>query len=293
MVELLALLSAALIAVMIAVNGRLTDACGAYLAAVFIHIIGLIAVSAAVAVKRQKLRPDMRLPVTAFFGGAIGVATTLFNNFAYGHISVSSIVALTLLGQSLCALLIDRFGWFGLPVRPFYARQIPGLLCTAAGVAVLLFGGGGGFSVLPVLFSLLAGVSIVVSRCINASLGRHTSPLVSCWYNYAVGLLVILPVFGVALLLGHTPTFSIAAAPPAWSFLGGVIGVGVVVLFNICTPRLAAFRMTLLLFVGQVFTGVLVDIVLSGAFSWQNLLGGVLVAFGLALNALLERRKAA
>ena len=44
------------------------------------------------------------------------------------------------------------------------------------------------------------------------------------------------------------------------------------------------------MFVGQVFAGVLLDALIEGAVSTANLIGGALVALGLALNLLLERR---
>ena len=44
------------------------------------------------------------------------------------------------------------------------------------------------------------------------------------------------------------------------------------------------------MFVGQVFTGVALDTLLDGAFSSQNLIGGLFVAVGLTLNLLFERR---
>jgi hypothetical protein len=39
-----------------------------------------------------------------------------------------------------------------------------------------------------------------------------------------------------------------------------------------------------------VFTGVVLDTLIDGAFSLQNLVGGLFVAAGLTLNLLFERR---
>ena len=44
------------------------------------------------------------------------------------------------------------------------------------------------------------------------------------------------------------------------------------------------------MFVGQVFTGVLMDALIDGSFSTENIIGGVFVSAGLALNLLFERR---
>jgi hypothetical protein len=48
--------------------------------------------------------------------------------------------------------------------------------------------------------------------------------------------------------------------------------------------------MTLLLFAGQVFTGIAMDMILTHAFSLPNLLGGVFVTLGLCVNVIIDRR---
>ena len=59
---------------------------------------------------------------------------------------------------------------------------------------------------------------------------------------------------------------------------------------NLVAVKIPQLYITLLMFVGQVFTGVLLDALIDGAFSLPNIIGGTLVALGLALNLLLERR---
>ena len=46
----------------------------------------------------------------------------------------------------------------------------------------------------------------------------------------------------------------------AWIYCGGILGVSTVLLCNITVPRVSAFRLTLLTFVGQLFTGILLDL---------------------------------
>jgi transporter family-2 protein len=79
-------------------------------------------------------------------------------------------------------------------------------------------------------------------------------------------------------------------APHFWSYLGGAIGVITVWLSNVVVVKIPQLYITLLMFVGQVFTGVLMDALIDGAVSTQNIIGGVLVTLGLALNLLFERR---
>ena len=141
--------------------------------------------------------------------------------------------------------------------------------------------------VMAIIVSLLAGVSIVLSRTCNARLGAATSSFVATLLNYVTGLVVASLVL-LAVWLNAPPVAK--EMPPLWMFLGGLIGVAVVAMLAFTTLNISAFYLSLLTFIGQVFTGVIIDVVLTGSFSWQNLVGGVLVSCGMVFNLLVERK---
>ncbi|HML68855.1 MAG TPA: DMT family transporter [Clostridia bacterium] len=274
-----------LVAVMIAVNGGLTTLYGMYSATVIIHIVGLILIGGIILARREKPFAK-RLPWYLYIGGVLGVATTASVNFAFGKISLSAILALGLLGQSIAGALVDQFGWFGMKKHPFRAYQIPGILLVAGGIGWMM---GGGFALWPVLAVFLSGVLLVISRSYNARLADETSVYISTFFNYVCGLATAVPVF---LLFGRNEAIwaGLVLLPNWWIYLGGAIGVVTVWLSNIVVVKIPQLYITLLMFVGQVFTGVMIDALLDGAFSTANIIGGVLVALGLALNLLFERR---
>jgi len=283
MFYLISLLTGILITVMIAVNGMLTVEYGIYSATVVIHIVGLIVIAIVVLVKRE--RPfGTRYSWFLYLGGAIGVMTTVFNNVSFGRISVSAILALGLLGQSVAGLIVDQYGIMGMPKHPFTKRKLIGLMLIIAGIASMI----NTFEPVAVVVSFIAGCTIVASRTVNAKLADLTSVRVSTFYNYVVGLFVAIPVF---LLLGRNEiTFAEFSFAPQWYiYMGGVLGVCVVLIFNIIVVKISAFYLTLLVFIGQVFSGIAIDIVLSGEVSLRNLIGGVLVALGLSVNLFLDR----
>ncbi len=285
MYYLISLFIGILVAFMITVNGGLTTLYGVYSATVVIHIVGLVLISAIVLMRREKPFAKAQ-PWYLYIGGVIGVATTASTNYAFGKISVSAILALSLFGQSVAGALVDQFGMFGMRRHPFRPHQIPGILFVVGGIACMM---GGGFALLPVLAVFGSGVSLVVSRSYNARLADNTSVYISTFFNYVCGLLTAIPVL---LLFGmREPVLqAFVLAPHWWSYLGGAIGVVTVWLSNVVVVKIPQLYVTLLMFVGQVFTGVLLDALLDGAFSLPNIAGGVLVAVGLALNLLLERR---
>jgi len=108
---------------MIAFNGRLTTQYGVYSATVIIHIVGLIFITILAIANRERLF-SKRQAWFLYLGGAIGVLTTIFNNFAFGRISVSAILALGLFGQSVAGLLIDRYGLLNMQKYPFAKKKI-------------------------------------------------------------------------------------------------------------------------------------------------------------------------
>ena len=274
-----------LVAVMIAFNGGLTTLYGMYAATVIIHIVGLILIGGIIFFRREKPFAK-RLPWYLYIGGVLGVATTASVNFAFGKISLSAILALGLFGQSVAGALVDQFGWFGMKKHPFRAFQIPGILLVVGGIGWMM---GGEFTLWPVLAVFLSGVLLVISRSYNARLADETSVYISTFFNYVCGLATAIPVF--LLLGGNEPIWAgLVLSPNWWTYLGGAIGVATVWLSNIVVVKIPQLYITLLMFVGQVFMGVILDALVDGAFSTANIIGGVLVALGLALNLLFERR---
>lgn len=292
MYYILSLLTGILISVMVAFNGGLTERYGVYTATVIVHIAGLLLISAVLLCRRE--RPFTRRQAWfMYLGGAIGVTTTIFNNLAFGRISVSAILALGLFGQSITGLVIDQYGLMQMPKHTFRPQKCAGLLLILGGIIAMV----NHLEIIAVLVSLASGVSIVISRTLNAKLADCTNLRVSTFYNYFIGLLVSIP---VCLLFGYNEIVSLAnneavsaagiLSPQFYIYLGGVLGVCVVLLSNVTVAKISAFYLSLLLFVGQVFAGILIDAFISQEFSPRNLIGGLFVAAGLGVNLLLDNR---
>lgn len=286
----LAAVGSALISIMIVINGQLTETCDSFAASTIIHLAGLLLISFLLFIRKENPLHLKRLSPVLFTGGAIGVCTTLFNNAAFGKINVSAILALGLFAQAVTSLLIDQFGIFHMPAWKFNRAKLPGFLGTLIGILFLM--AGSSFVWLPVLLSLFSGITVVASRSVNAELAESASPLVSTWYNYVVGLVVSLLFWAGAALTG-TSVFSITFSGPLWIYTGGLIGVGTVLILNLTVKKMPAFILTLLMFVGQLFTGILLDILLGEPLSVSQLAGGALTAGGLILNLWLDQKKPA
>ena len=283
--------AALIIAVMLAINGELTAVCGETLTTLLIHLVGLGVCSAAALIKRENpFRAARGVPFAIMLGGVINYFTTFFNTLAVGRISVTAILALSLLGQAATSLVIDCFGLFGMEKRRLGLPELAGLAVTALGIVLLLAGGEGGAPLVPVAVSVLSGACCVCTRQVTAQLSERAGLLTGTWFSYFTGSLVAVAAVIISPALGAGADFSLALAAPCWAYLGGALGAAAVYLQNLCVKRMSSVAMTLVMFAGQVFGGAAIDAAFYGEFSARTLAGGALAFAGLVLNALAARR---
>jgi transporter family-2 protein len=140
------------------------------------------------------------------------------------------------------------------------------------------------------IISILAGVSIVIARIINSNLADKIGLLEGTLINFVTGLMLSL-VF--LLFSSEAVSFSTLDLPevPSWAYLGGAAGVIVIFLSSYLTPKVSAFYLTLFIFIGQLFTGIVIDYFTLGELSLGKILGGLLVLFGLIFNLRIDRKQ--
>ena len=137
------------------------------------------------------------------------------------------------------------------------------------------------------LLALLSGGTVATSILLNAKLGAIKGFGKGVYVNYLMGVLVSLP---IALVInGLTlPEFGFS-----WQLVlaltGGAIGYVVVVLNSSITPKIGILYVTILLFIGQLGTGVFIDWIREGSVSAGRIAGGLLIMAGLVYLLRLER----
>lgn len=289
MFQISALLTGAIISIMVAVNGVLTGICGVYTATVIIHIVAVIFAGFILLIGKTKVFPDKKLPLWMYSAGIIGVFSTVFTNYAFGKISMIAITALALLAQTATSFIIDAFGLFGANKREINLISIISLVIAVIGIGVMLIGAEfTQFVALAVSFA--SGITLVVSRMINADLAKTTGAVSGSFINHLVGL----PAALIAMLiLGSTEGSIIqtAVTVPWWAYLGGILGITVVVLNNCIVPKISAMQATLLLFVGQIFAGAVIDYLTGVNSSKQLMIGAVIVAIGVCTSSIADNKK--
>lgn len=289
MYNFLALLSGFIIAVVVTLNGQLTDVYANYNATFIIHLVAVVFSFIFLKLGKKKIFPSEKLPFWFYLGGAVGIFNALFQNAAFGKISLTSILALALFGQTVLSIFIDNFGWFGMERRPFKKSSLLGFGFSIIGVVVMLdlSGGINPSAILAIFFAFASGITTVVSRSINGRLAEYSGSMAGSFINHLVGL----PLTLILALVMPGNQISLLFQQPSgdwWIYLGGLAGVLLIFVTNMAVMKITALRLSLLSFVGQVLLSVLLDLLLDSSFSRVTLYGGLIVAAGVGLNMLID-----
>lgn len=134
------------------------------------------------------------------------------------------------------------------------------------------------------LLAMLGGVLTTLSMVVNSSLGKKIGVLQSTLVNYIVGLIGSLLVL---LIIGTNINIEMVnfSKMPFYIFLGGLLGVSVVYSSNKIIPRIPVVYSMLLLFIGQIIAGIIIDIVVSGELSTNKIFGAIIISIGIIYNS--------
>lgn len=132
-----------------------------------------------------------------------------------------------------------------------------------------------------ILMSILTGVIIVICRILNTKLSEEIGLIESSYFNYFTAAITSILLF---FIMREKFVFTSLSTVPFYAYLGGFLGVAIVVLNSVVTPKMSAFYVTLLIFVAQLFTGVALDWLISRQFPLSKIIGGLIVVAGLAYN---------
>jgi transporter family-2 protein len=124
------------------INARLSAALGNPIWATVVQVlVGLVMLAVVVGVTRQSLPTTAgmwRLPWWIWTGGLLGSAYVLTMIVATRPINnVALMIATVIVGQTLAALLIDHYGWFGLAVHRLTPSRVLGVVMLLAGVLLI------------------------------------------------------------------------------------------------------------------------------------------------------------
>lgn len=141
-----------------------------------------------------------------------------------------------------------------------------------------------------IMLAFITGAMVILSMVINSRLGKKIGVLQGTFINYVVGLI------GVSIVLlikegGIDISMHKIYGIPAWAYLGGVIGVMVVSVSNVVIPKIPTIYSTLLIFIGQIVTGIVIDFITVDTVSKGKIMGSILILGGLWYNFYIDKQK--
>jgi bacterial/archaeal transporter family-2 protein len=109
----------------------------ANLAALISFTVGTVALIGLLVAMRSPLPSRDSLagvPLWAWFGGLLGAFYVATSTIVAAELGATTLLGLALLGQLATALVIDHFGWLGLPENPITWTRLAGVALLGAGV---------------------------------------------------------------------------------------------------------------------------------------------------------------
>lgn len=109
----------------------------ANMAALVSFLVGTLALIALLLATRSPLPERATLaavPWWAWFGGMLGAFYVASSTVVAAELGTASLLGLALAGQLATALVIDHFGWLGMPEHPITWMRAAGVLLLASGV---------------------------------------------------------------------------------------------------------------------------------------------------------------
>jgi len=143
---------------------------------------------------------------------------------------------------------------------------------------------------LYIILAILCGCITILSMAINSHLAKLIGVFQGTLINYIVGLLSTVLLIVIVRSPVNTSLSSYFKIP-LWAFLGGLLGVIVVASSSIVLPKIPTIYTTLLIFIGQLSAGILIDYFIVGFVSKGKIIGGLLILLGIIYNSNVDRKE--
>ena len=124
--------------VQIGMNTQLRKVLGsswsAALVSFLVGTLGLMAIMLAMRTAPPSRDTLAAVPAWAWFGGLLGAFYVAISTIVAAQVGATTLLVLTVAGQLAMALVLDHYGWFGLPENPITWARLLGVALLCAGV---------------------------------------------------------------------------------------------------------------------------------------------------------------
>ena len=252
------------------INALLGDRLGSALLASLVNFgaafAGVLLVLALRPATRRRLRTVASWPVPrwTFTAGLAGVLVVLAGAISVETIGVAVFSVAFFAGQIASGLLVDRLGIGSGGPRPIAAARVQAaVLAIAAVVASQLGQPVGEVAPALVVLVLVSGAASAFQAAFNGRIATAVDdPFAPTSVNVVVGLVALLGIVAATTATGGLDAPSWPSEP--WLYLGGFLGVAIVLSLAIASAALGVLRATLAMLAAQLVAAFLVDWVVEG-----------------------------
>jgi bacterial/archaeal transporter family-2 protein len=196
-------------------------------------------------------------------GGFMGGLFVLCQSYAVPLAGVALWTVAVVGGQTASGMGVDRFGIGPAGRLPVAAGRAVGAVLAVAGVVVAVEGRVSATDatvVLPVVLSVLAGISLAIQAGINGRVGVASgNAFTTAWLNFTLGTVILLVLAVPEGLIGQFGAPRSMEAP-WWAWWGGLLGIVVIAAGAVGVRYLGVLLQLLLMLVGQLSVAALLDL---------------------------------
>ncbi len=252
------------------------------------HLCSLLCISL-IFIFVQKKSIKGVVPFHLYTGGIVGVLVVYLNNLCFIKLGVSVTVSMIVLGQSIASVLVDSTGFLNMEKYHFKKRKLIGFCLMMMGILVMVEQWQ--LDYLFLFLAFLTGLLVLLSIILTSQLGIRVGVFKATQINYLAGLITVILLITITGFNVPGSLESISSVHPVFLFGGGICGVLIVIGFNTVVPRIPAIYTTILMFLGQILTGLIIDFHMDKTISARLIIGCVIVFLGMMINIFIDRYK--
>ena len=279
------LLIGSLITFMVMFNSVLAEEAGQMLSLLVFHVVGLSTACLLGFFIKEK-SDSQHIPFYLYSAGIFGVIVVFINNFCFAALGASVTMAIVIMGQSIGSVLTDTMGLLGRPKHPFDIHKMFGFIVILTGIITMV--DKWEFQLFYLLPAFLTGILVLLTMILNSRIAICRGTFYATRANYLTGLATITLICLVTRYEFQPLTTSFNGIHPIHWLGGGVTGVLVVAGIGYVVPKIPTLYSTILMFLGQIMTSLIIDYFFTHFFSRRMIAGSILVFLGFVMNLWID-----
>ena len=290
--DIIAFLTATLIALQARANGELSSLLGNSIEAATVSFGSGLIIIALISLTNQDMRQGMRninnavkdglLQRWNLFAGMLGGTFVAIQTHTVPVIGVAIYSVASIAGQTASSLFVDATGLSGGAKQIITLRRVLASLITVFAVLVSVWDriDASTLSIVPVALAVLAGAIVGIQRALNGKINIYSKQhWTTSLLNFIMGSSFLLILTAILSAAGKYDFVALPSSP-WWIYLGGVVGVIYIAYSATIVQHLGVLASTLLSVGGNLFGALLIDLLIPAK--------GVTVSIWLVLGIILS-----